>query len=297
LARILIIGADGFIGHTLAEAFASQGHAVCGTTRRERSDGAGERIRLDLATVDANEVSLPAADAAIFCAAMARFADCREQPELTRRVNVTGPSALARRLTAAGTHVVMLSTSAVFDGSTRCVAAEQKTAAVSAYGAQKAEIEAEILALGKKASVLRLTKVISPDMPLFNGWIGSLARGEKIRAFDDLTFSPIRAADVVAAAGAIVEERAGGIYQVSGADDISYATAAEHFAAKLGASRSLIERARAVEHSIPASEVPRFTTLDTSRLQKLTGWVPPRAFEVLDSVFAHLLPARELRPV
>lgn len=291
MTRILIVGVDGAIGAALAQSLTSAGHAVCGTTRRERSAAPGKRIRLDLAAPDAAEARLPPADVVIFCAAMARFADCREQPELTQRVNITAPAAIARRFAAAGSQVVILSTSAVFDGHTPRVAAGEPRAPASAYGSQKAEIEAAILALGGSASVVRLTKLISPDMPLFCGWIDALARRERIRAFTDLTISPIRIADVVTAIVAVVDDGSGGIYQVSGADDVSYAAIAHYLARRLGAPADLVQAARAIDCGIPVGEVTQFTSLDTARVRLLAGWQPPTALAVIEDAFADRLPA------
>ena len=284
MSRVLIIGVDSTIGRAAAEALVRRGDDVTGTTRRPDASGPGTRVQLDLAAPDAVATSLPAADAAIICAAMARYADCREQPDRARAVNVTAPVALARQLAGRGTRVVLLSTSAVFDCRTPKVPADRSTAPTSAYGAFKAEAEAAILALGPMASVLRLTKVIVPDMPLFAGWIEALRRGEPVQAFGDLTFSPISTQDAVEAVLAVASDKGGGIYQVSGAGDMSYADAAQHFCRRLGRSPDLVQSVRATDNGIPESEVAYYTTLDTGRLTALTGWSPPRPDKVLDTV-------------
>lgn len=286
---MLVIGVDGLIGRALAQALAARGDTVVGTSRRPSPGGAGAPITLDLAASGAARTPLPPVDAAVICAAMARFADCREQPELARRVNVEAPVALAARLATSGARVVLLSTSAVFDCRTPHVTAEQPPSPRSAYGALKAEAEAKILALGARACVLRLTKVLTPDMPLFVNWIAGLRRGRAIEAFDDLTISPLRTQDVVAALLAVLSDRGGGIYQVSGAEDISYADAARHLARRLGVAPDLVGTTRAVDRGIPESEVTRYTSLDASRLAALTGWTPPPAEAVIDAVFGYLL--------
>ena len=289
LSRVLIIGVDSTIGRATAEALVRRGDDVIGTTRRPDATGPGTRIPLDLAAPDVAAMNLPAADTAVICAAMARYADCREQPERARAVNVTAPVALARRLAERGTHIVLLSTSAVFDCRSPWVPADRPTAPTSAYGAFKAEAEAAILALGPMASVLRLTKVIVPDMPLFAGWIAALRRGARVQAFGDLTFSPISARDVVDAIVAVASDKGAGIYQISGAEDISYADAARHFCRRLGQSAALVEPVRATDNGIPESEVAYHTTLDTARLTALTGWTPPRPAAVLDTVLGPML--------
>src|SRR5882757_6587716 len=113
--RTIVFGADGTVGGALAQALGQRGDVVYGTTRRAASAG-NNRLFLDLASSEVDHFPLPQADIAFFCAAMVSYADCRTNPELARRVNVTSPAKLARRLTSAGTRVVLLSTSAVFGG-------------------------------------------------------------------------------------------------------------------------------------------------------------------------------------
>jgi dTDP-4-dehydrorhamnose reductase len=285
MPSVLIVGIDSLIGASFAEALVALGTAVIGTTRRAQSSGLGARMVLDLAAVDAAHVQLPSVDVAVLCAAMARFADCREHPEVARRVNVSVPAVLAARLVRAGARVILLSTSAVFDCRSPRVPANRSASPKTAYGALKAEAEAAILALGTQASVLRLTKVITPRMPLFVSWIDALSRGEVIEAFADLTLSPITMFDVLTGLLAILADQGGGIYQLSGAEDVSYAEAARYLADKAGVGADRVKAVRAIDRGIPENEVTRYTSLDTSRLSSLTGWRPPAAIHVLDTVF------------
>src|SRR5262245_35587692 len=112
--KALILGADSTIGGALACAFSARGDFVCSTTRRTEPVKKNT-VKLDLASFDSDAVSLPRADIAFFCAAITSFAACRANETLARRINVTGPAQLARRLVAADTKVVLLSSSAVFD--------------------------------------------------------------------------------------------------------------------------------------------------------------------------------------
>ena len=67
-------------------------------------------------------------------------------------------------------------------------------------------------------------------MPLITGWIDCLPRGEPIRPFSDLMIAPLSMAIVTDALAKIVEGRHGGIFQASGARDVSYAEVARHIA-------------------------------------------------------------------
>lgn len=291
MRNVLIVGVDGTIGAALAAACGARGDEVIGTTRRPCSTGPGTRINLDLAVSDAQWPALPPVDTAVICAAMPRFADCRAQPDMARRINVEAPYLLGQRLVARGTRVILLSTGAVFDGSAPRMPADHPRRPASVYGALKAAAEDAILALGGAASVLRLTKVLTPDMPLINGWIETLRGGGRVEAFDDLFFCPLPLDDVVNAVLAVMDDGSGGIYQVSGAADIAYADAARHLATRLGADQGRVTVTCAADRGIPVADAPRHTSLDTCRLTALTGWVPPSPFAVIDQTFVEPLTA------
>lgn len=295
MLRVLIIGIDSVISKALGEALTARGDTVFGTTRRAATVDGRRRLWLDLEKIEAPQTALPAADITVFCAAKARYAECRLDPVLARGLNVEATVGLARRLVDQGSRVLLLSTSAVFDGSRPHRRAEEPTGSASLYGKLKAEAEAGFLTLGATASILRLTKLVTPKVPLFADWITTLAAGRSIRAFADLRFCPVPLDHVVAALHAAIADRGGGIYQVSGSEDITYAEAARHLALRLHAPSYLVEVASAADHGIPPEEILAHTSLDTSRLSALTGFRPPSPFAVLDSVFA-LVRAERLEP-
>jgi dTDP-4-dehydrorhamnose reductase len=139
-----------------------------------------------------------------------------------------------------------------------------------------------VLAIGAAGSVLRLSKVISSDMALLRGWIESLKTGRAIRAFSDLTISPIAVDDVTTALLAIAADGAGGIYQMSGAIDVSYFDFARRLANALGADVGLVETDSAIANGVALDEILRFTSLDANRLARLIDFAPPHPDQVLD---------------
>jgi dTDP-4-dehydrorhamnose reductase len=281
--KAIILGVDSRIGGALGHALTARGDRIVGTTRRRERVGK-TILYLNLDETESADAGLPDADVAFFCAAITSFADCRDQPELARRVNSTTPAAIAARLVEQGTRVVLLSTSAVFDCRIPRMAADRPRLPASTYGRTKAEAEVAFLALGPSASVLRVTKVLTPDMKLFADWIKALMLAKRVRAFDDLRFCPIALDHVVQALVAIADHGEGGIYQVSGASDISYADAARYIAGQLGAPAHLVEVCPAVNLNIPSEEVTAYTSLDTARLAALCGFVAPEPWEVVASI-------------
>src|SRR5439155_336892 len=134
-----------------------------------------------------------------------------------------------------GARVVLISTSAVYDGRSPNVPASRLPCPVTDYGRLKAEAEARFLSLGRAASVVRLTKVLEPNDPLIGGWITALASNGTVTAYSDLGLAPISMGETVAALLAVAAAREGGIYQVSAANDIRYVEVARHLARRLAA--------------------------------------------------------------
>jgi dTDP-4-dehydrorhamnose reductase len=275
--KALVIGGDSVVGRALSPALERRGHRVTPTTRRMPADG---WLKLDLAAP--LPTSLPECEVAFFCAAITGFAANRESPRLAERVNVSAPAQLARDLASRGAKVILLSTSAVLDCQVPHMRDDRPYAPRGAYGRHKVAAEQAFLALGSRASVLRLTKVVDQGDSRLHEWTAALRQGKAVRAFDDHRFSPLGKEHVVEALIAVAEKGDGGIYQVSGRDDWSYADLARELARRVGASAGLVQACSAASAGIPADEVTPYTSLDTSRLEALHGFAAPGGVEVLE---------------
>ncbi len=276
---VLIVGANGTIGHSLVTAFKTAEKTVCLTTHH-RGLVNGHRLFLDLSE-DISTWSLPSAQisTAILCAAVTSQEKCRLEPEYSRRVNVVGTIALAKRLVDSGVFVIFFSTNLVFDGKKPFTKANDPVNPQNNYGRQKAEAEAELLKLGNKVSVVRFSKVFSPDMPLSQGWIRDLKAGKEIHPFSDMVMSPIPLAFAVDVLLKVVGKRISGITQVSAEKDISYAEAAMRIARRLGLNEELIKPIS--YHKSGIEFAPLHTTLDVSRLQSELGMILPDVYETV----------------
>lgn len=281
--RVLVVGGDSVIGRALIPALRAGGHSATGTTRRRMPINPTEVIFLDLASDE--PVVLPHADAMVICAAMARFEECRAKPELARRVNVSKPMEIAERVLSNGGRVLLLSSSAVFDCLSPRRKADSPRSPRSIYGQLKAEAETRLLNCGAGASVLRITKVLRPDSGILAEWVERLGLVQTVEAFEDHRFCPLPLRAVTDAIMAILEASEDGIFQVSGAADVSYFDAARHIAVRIGAPIVRVTGVRAVDRGIPDSEVTPYTSLDSRRLDALAGFVPPQPFAVIDEVF------------
>jgi dTDP-4-dehydrorhamnose reductase len=280
----LVIGADGLIGRALADYLLSAGESVVETTRR--LDTTSERrVFLNLAE-DVSDWRPPCqVSVAYLCAAVSTIDDCRRDPIQSAIVNVRNTVALAKALVASGTFVIFPSTTLVYDGSVPFRKENDPVCPVAIYGVQKAEAEKELLALGNSVAVVRMSKVLSPNMPLVKGWIQALQSNKPIHAFSDKVMAPVSLSFVIDVLHRIAELRLPGIIQVSGREDVTYEEAGRHIASLIGASPDLVQSMTAKEGGLQPEAVPLHTTLDTTRLREELGIEPPDVWSTIDSVF------------
>jgi dTDP-4-dehydrorhamnose reductase len=282
----LLVGGDSEIGAATRRHLNATGEAVAATTRRRALAGSGRPL-LDLAADLSSWEPAPQIAAACIFAATARLADCAADPIGSSHINVRQTLALAERLTARNIYVLFLSTNQVFDGSVAHVRAGAPASPVSEYGRQKARAEAalhERMQAGAPIGILRLAKVVSTTMPLLHGWVRALEAGTPIRAFHDMPMAPAPTELVCAAIAALLKSRAGGVFQLTGPQDVSYADVAHRLAHQLGADPALVGTVGAIEAGMPEGAAPRHTTLDSSAMRDRFGIVVPGPWGVLDPI-------------
>lgn len=271
----LVVGSNGLIGSALLSKLSASGFAAVGTTRRVPA--ASGTIPLDLSVTPVSWTIPAGISVAYLCAGVTKLDDCRKDPASSARINVDALGTLAERLAAQGTFVVFLSTSQVFSGTESHPSAETSPTPSTEYGRQKAAAEARVLRLGKRAAVVRITKVSETLAPLFTRWEEALRRGEEIRPFSDMSAAPVPLSHVLDVLIRVGEGRLSGITQVSADRDLSYADMAELVAQRVAASAALVRPVRARDSGLDLEAVPAHTALDTSRLRGLGFLVPDPA--------------------
>lgn len=283
--KSLIIGGDGLIGNHLRSALEADNGIVYATSRRKHSND----IYFDLSVSDPRSVIFPSVDTVFICAGMTGFKDCQDNIQLARKINIDLPRKLAERFSSDGAQVIYLSTSAVFDCNHPRMQSNSCKSPMSIYGMTKSDGEDAVLGVGKKASVLRLTKVIHENLRILKEWTELLKVEKKIQAFVDLNFCPILIEDVTNALIAIAKKGEGGVYQVSGESDISYYEAAIVLADLLKINPNLVQPSRAVDCGLPQEFILRYTSLDTSSLPSDLNFRAPKPLDVLKKIYEKLI--------
>ena len=286
---LLIVGGDSEIGAATARAMQARGLAVAATTRR-REVVTPDRPLLDLAAPLDDWEPPPGTKAACLCAAVARLAACASDPQGSAHINVVQTLALVEKLLARDIAVLFLSTDKVFNGRTAHQRADAPHSPVCEYGRQKARAEAALMghtARGAPVAILRLAKVVSDGMPLIGGWVRDLSSGKSIRVFNDLALAPTPTDLVCAAIVALLQDRASGIFQLTGPRDITYADIGRFLAAYLDADPALVRETSAATAGLPDGSTPQHTTLDSSRLRAHYGLEVPDVWKVVTRVAAN----------
>lgn len=278
----LVVGGDGLIGGAVAARLRAGGGAVIATTRRSGAIS-GSDFRLDLADDPGGWPELPEVDAAVLCAAVARLGECEADPAASRRVNVDGALALARRLADRGSYVLLLSSDKVFDGTRPARTRGDARSPATEYGRQKSAAEQGLLALGPECAVLRLSKVLSPALELVRGWRGALEAGRTIAPFHDMYLAPVSVDFVSEMIIQLLAERRPGIFQASGDRDVSYETLARALADAVGADGALVKPV-AAGPDLPPPARPRHSTLDMGLEARLFDLSQPESRTVCEEV-------------
>ena len=182
--KVLVTGANGFVGKWLCADFLSRGHEVLGGVRSltELAElGAEWRRRLepvtwlemDLERADELDAAVgQAPQAVVHLAAVASGSQARANPLMTWSVNCLGTCALLDRVERRGleTRILMISTGEVYGaGLTRPAAETDPLAPCSPYAASKAAAELAVQEFGRRTAadtvIARLFPVAGPGQP------------------------------------------------------------------------------------------------------------------------------------
>lgn len=281
--KVLVVGSDSSIGSSLISSLKQRGIEVSGTTRH-LENVSGNNFYLELEN-DPSSWDIPYFfDVAVICAGITKIKTCWRDHEGTSRVNVTGIFALIEKLVDKGVFVVYLSTNQVFDGSTPYPGPHDPVSPITEYGRQKAEVESLIGQWIDRLAVVRFSKILGPNDPLFTSWREDLLNGKIITPFMDMTFSPIPLSFAVFVLRLIIDRCFSGFTHVSGDRDMSYAEAALQGAIVVGADVLLVQpvEARLTSNYSP---FPKLTALNINRLKAELGVEPPNVSWTIERMF------------
>lgn len=190
---ILLLGANGQVGHALRARLASVDDVIAATRSGTLDDGTS-CTRIDLAETDALRGALDSAGPSIIVNAAAHTAVDRaeDQPDLADRINHRAVAELGAWAKRNDALVVHYSTDYVFDGqSARAYHEDDATAPLGVYGRSKLAGEVALRASGARHLILRTAWVYGARGSNFLLTMLRLARErDELRVVGDQTGTP-----------------------------------------------------------------------------------------------------------
>ena len=271
-----IVGIDSAIGRSLENLLILNGWSVFGTSRRS-SHTKSNVFYLDLANVTDLNFDIPI-DVVYLCAGVTKIAQCKENSAYSKLINVDAQIQLAAYFLNKNTHVVCLSSNAVFSGHKPWYQTTDKTCPKTYYGENKALVEDALLGMSKHIAIVRLTKVLTPDYPLILQWIMALKNNLPVEPFNDLSLCPISIYTVAQCLKEIGDKKLEGIIHLSGSIDVTYLDVAEYLAKLINARKGLIKEISMLCSNEIMMDASLYTSLDITKSKQL--------FDVFDTSFA-----------
>ena len=274
--KILLLGANGQVGHELRRALSPLGDLVTTTRSGVLADG----TPCEVADFD-DPASLPdlvariAPDIVVNAAAYTAVDKAETEPDAAFRANAEAPAALARACLARDALLVHYSTDYVFDGSgTRPYREDDPTAPLGVYGTSKLAGEEAIRASGARHLVFRTAWVYASHGRNFLLTMLRLAKErDALRVVADQVGTPTPASLIADTTAKILGQpfEASGVWHLTASGQTSWhgfasAIIDEAFQAGLLAQKPAVVPITTAEYPTPARR-PAYSTLDVSRMQ------------------------------
>lgn len=290
MKQALVVGGDSSIGCSLVECFRSKGCAVMQTSRRTRGNSAEGSFYLDLGSWERSPVLEVDNCDVFFCAGITNTATCREDPRGSRCINVDATIGLMKALLENGCRIAFLSTNQVFDGLDAFPVPSESRSPQTEYGRQKAEVEQWLVQECSNAVVIRLGKVLTPGMGLFDDWLHKLRSGQQVQAFSNWLLSPVSLRSLgPIIAGCMDPTLSRQWFHFSGKGECSYEDAARCLVDVLGCDQKLVVGTRLEESAFTPEWSPEHVALNCDWEEEHLGWIYPKPLDVLGEYFNTLI--------
>ena len=298
--RLLLLGANGQLGHQLAVSLQQLGE-VKALTRAEVDLANPVALREVLGRIAKTFQPTVIVNAAAYTA----VDKAQTETELAHAVNVASPAVLAELAKTWSATLVHYSTDYVFDGSgTQPWQETDTTNPLSVYGQTKRDGELAITALCPKHLILRTSWVVGTHGGNFlKTMLRLAAERDALRVVADQIGAPTSTellADVTvkllqAMADAADNDARWGIYHVAAAGEVSWHGYAQHVitgawrrGAQLKASPESVTPITTAEYPVPAPR-PLNSRLNTHKLQTTFGFALPAWQVGVDAILDQLL--------
>jgi dTDP-4-dehydrorhamnose reductase len=295
MQKILVTGANGFLGYYLVQYLLSKDHFVLatgkGTCRLPFTSPGFEYSEMDFTNGESvREVFLRHQPRVIVhCGAMSKPDECEQNREAAFRTNLTGTLYLLEQAAQLNGYFIFLSTDFVFSGEKAVYKEEDETGPVNYYGETKLLAEEAVRKHRHDWAIVRTALVYGKPFlgrhNILTNSASALRKGERLNIFNDQVRTPTYVEDLAGAIVSLIERKATRVYHISGADIRTPYQMAVAVADHLGLDATLITKVTEKDFQQPARRPPR-TVFDISKAKKELGYEPVSFDEGLRRTFA-----------
>lgn len=293
--KILITGANGFLGYYLVEQLLTKKFSVTATGKGDcrlpfTHDKNFQWLSMDFTDPfsihDVFENIKP--DVVIHAGAMSKPDDCETNQMLAYLVNVEGTVQLLINAADLKSFFVFLSTDFVFDGERGMYDEDDKPNPVNYYGRTKLEAEEAVKEYEFNWAIARTVLVYGKNHSGHSNILKivkeKLEKGEEYSVVDDQLRTPTYVEDLARGIVFIIERKATGIFHLSGKDILTPYQMAIKTAQHLRLDSSVIKKVTAASFSQPAKRPPK-TGFIIDKARKELGYEPLSFEEGLKKTF------------
>ncbi len=297
--RILITGSNGLLGGYLVRDLLAAGHKVFATSR-------GENRTIPTSLPPAAVITYQSADITnrvavidlvdqfhpeliIHAAAITQVDHCELNRDDCWNTNVNATDHIISAARQSKAALLYVSTDFVFSGDIGMYEEDDETGPVNHYGNSKLAAEKLVIASDLDWSIARTVLVygnaIGPTRNHMLTWVrDELSKGNTIKVVNDQIRTPTYAGDLSAGIKLMAEQRAKGIYHLSGKDILTPYDMAVQTAQYLSLDSSLILKVDAGSFMQPAKR-PAKTGFNIDKARNELGYNPTSFKEGLEKVF------------
>jgi dTDP-4-dehydrorhamnose reductase len=294
--KILITGANGFLGYYLTRQLLEKEHEVIATGRgishmpfhRQKGSLYAAMDFTDPSAVQ-NVFEKYQPDIIVHAGAMSKVDECEQNHELAYLTNTEGTANMLNHAAKHKCFFIFISTDFVFDGQKGKYAEDDKPNPVNYYGKTKLLAEEAVKEYGFDWAILRTELVYGKSFSgkgnILTVVKEKLEKGEEYNVVDDQVRTPTYVEDLAAGIISVIEKKVTGIYHLSGEDILTPYQMAILTAQYLGLRKSLISKVTAENFSQPAIR-PLKTNFIIDKARKILDYHPVSFNEGLKKTFS-----------
>jgi dTDP-4-dehydrorhamnose reductase len=283
--KVLITGANGFLGQHLALYLAIKGYNTIASNRGECRIVQKNSIQYYCADMTdelkvASMITAVQPEVVIHAAAMSKPDECNNNKESCLLVNVEATKCLLKSLRSlqhVQPHFIYISTDFIF-GENGPHSEDDIAAPLNFYGETKLRAERLVRESGLTHTIIRPVFIYGPTLPgmrpSFLHWIkNNLEQNKPIKVVSDQQRTPTFVTDICKGIETIIKKKITGVFHLAGKDLLSPYQMATSVAIFLNLNTALIENVTSETFAEPVKRAKR-SGLKIDKARKLLGYEP-----------------------